>query len=61
MQRALKGEPFTYEGRYLNFDRPITIRPHLDPARQINFSGAIGSLGLAKIMADLELKPLSLS
>ncbi|MAI46011.1 MAG: LLM class flavin-dependent oxidoreductase [Hyphomicrobiaceae bacterium TMED74] len=61
MQLALKGEPFTYEGRYLKLDRPITIRPHLDPARQINFLGAIGSPGSAEIMADLGLKPLSLS
>lgn len=60
-QLALKGEPFTYQGQYVNVDRPITVRPRLDKAREINFFGAIGSPGSAEIMADLGLAPLSLS
>ncbi len=60
-QLALKGEPFTYQGQFVNVDRPITVRPRLDKAREINFFGAIGSPGSAEIMADLGLAPLSLS
>ena len=58
---ALRGEPFTYSGRYVKLDRPITVRPRLDKGREINFFGAIGSPGSAEIMAELGLPPLSLS
>jgi alkanesulfonate monooxygenase SsuD/methylene tetrahydromethanopterin reductase-like flavin-dependent oxidoreductase (luciferase family) len=58
---ALTGEPFTYDGRFVKLDRPITVRPRLDKSREINFFGAIGSPGSAEIMADLGLAPLSLS
>ncbi|MGE0766016.1 MAG: LLM class flavin-dependent oxidoreductase [Hyphomicrobiaceae bacterium] len=60
-QLALKGEPFTYDGRFVKLERPITIRPRLDPSRKINFYGAIGSPGSAEIIADYNLAPLSLS
>ncbi len=58
---ALKGEPFTYNGKYVKLDRPITVRPRIDKEREIGFFGAIGSPGSAEIMADLGLSPLSLS
>jgi alkanesulfonate monooxygenase SsuD/methylene tetrahydromethanopterin reductase-like flavin-dependent oxidoreductase (luciferase family) len=60
-QLALKGEPFTYKGRYVTLDRPITVRPRVDKGREISFYGAIGSPGSAEIMADMGLAPLSLS
>jgi alkanesulfonate monooxygenase SsuD/methylene tetrahydromethanopterin reductase-like flavin-dependent oxidoreductase (luciferase family) len=58
---ALEGEPFTYKGQYVEIDQPITLRPHIDPDRDINFFGAIGSPASAEIMADLGLTPLSLA
>ena len=60
-QLALRGEPFTYEGQFVSIDKPITMRPHIDPSREINFYGAIGSPASAEIMADLGLTPLSLA
>lgn len=60
-QIALKGESFTYQGKYLQLDRPIQIRPVLDAIRKIEFFGAIGSPDSAEIMAELGLRPLALS
>jgi alkanesulfonate monooxygenase SsuD/methylene tetrahydromethanopterin reductase-like flavin-dependent oxidoreductase (luciferase family) len=60
-QLALKGEPFTYAGKFVRIERPITVRPRIDKSRKIDFFGAIGSPGSAEIMADLGLAPLSLS
>ena len=60
-QLALKGESFTYQGKYLQLDRPIQVRPVLDANRKIEFFGAIGSPGSAEIMAELGLRPLALS
>ena len=60
-QLGLKGEAFTYHGEYINLDRPIEIRPGLDPSRKIEFFGAIGSPGSAEIMAELGLRPLTLA
>lgn len=60
-QCALKGEAFTYRGNYIEVERPIEIRPNLDPVRKIEFFGAIGSPGSAEIMADLGLRPLTLA
>ena len=60
-QLALKGEPFTYSGKFTTIDRPLTVRPRVDNSRRINFFGAIGSPGSGEIMADLGLAPLSLS
>ncbi len=59
-QLAMKGEPFTYQGRYLKLDRPIKIRPVLTQ-RKPSFYGAIGSPESAEIMGELGLPPLSLS
>jgi alkanesulfonate monooxygenase SsuD/methylene tetrahydromethanopterin reductase-like flavin-dependent oxidoreductase (luciferase family) len=61
LQLAMKGEPFTYDGQFVKLDRPITVRPHFDKAREISFFGAIGSPGSGEIMADMGLAPLSLS
>jgi len=58
---ALKGEPFTYKGQFVDIDQPITLRPHIEPDAEINFFGAIGSPASAEIMADLGLTPLSLA
>jgi len=60
-QLALKGEPFSYTGRYVNIEQPITIRPLLENSRDIQFFGAIGSPASAEIMADLGLTPLTLA
>jgi alkanesulfonate monooxygenase SsuD/methylene tetrahydromethanopterin reductase-like flavin-dependent oxidoreductase (luciferase family) len=60
-QLALKGEPFTYAGKFVRIERRITVRPRIDKSRKIDFFGAIGSPGSAEIMADLGLAPLSLS
>lgn len=60
-QLGLTGEPFTYQGNYIQLERPIKIRPVIDPARKIEFFGAIGSPGSAGIMAELGLRPLTLA
>ena len=60
VQLALAGKPFTYHGRFVNLERPITVRPLLS-AKKPQFFGAIGSPESAEIMADLGLPPLSLS
>ena len=57
---ALEGKPFTYQGRHVKLDRPITVRPVLT-GRKPNFFGAIGSPESAEIMGELGLPPLSLS
>ncbi len=58
---ALQGKPFTYEGRFVKLDRPITVRPIVDKDRMPKFYGAIGSPESAEIMGALGLPPLSLS
>jgi alkanesulfonate monooxygenase SsuD/methylene tetrahydromethanopterin reductase-like flavin-dependent oxidoreductase (luciferase family) len=60
MQLAMKGEPFTYQGRHIKLDRPVKVRPVLTE-RKPHFYGAIGSPESAEIMGDLGLPPLSLS
>jgi alkanesulfonate monooxygenase SsuD/methylene tetrahydromethanopterin reductase-like flavin-dependent oxidoreductase (luciferase family) len=57
---ALAGKPFTYHGRHVKLDRPVTVRPALD-GRRPNFYGAIGSPESAEVMGELGLPPLSLS
>jgi alkanesulfonate monooxygenase SsuD/methylene tetrahydromethanopterin reductase-like flavin-dependent oxidoreductase (luciferase family) len=57
---ALAGRPFTFRGRHVRIERPITVRPMLG-ARRPQFFGAIGSPDSAEIMGDLGLPPLSLS
>jgi alkanesulfonate monooxygenase SsuD/methylene tetrahydromethanopterin reductase-like flavin-dependent oxidoreductase (luciferase family) len=60
MQLAMKGEPFTYQGRHIKLDRAVKVRPVL-AERKPHFYGAIGSPESAEIMGDLGLPPLSLS
>jgi alkanesulfonate monooxygenase SsuD/methylene tetrahydromethanopterin reductase-like flavin-dependent oxidoreductase (luciferase family) len=59
MRIALKGEPFTYEGRFHKVEKPITLRPHLGERRP-NFYGAVSSPSSGSIMAKQGLAPLSL-
>jgi alkanesulfonate monooxygenase SsuD/methylene tetrahydromethanopterin reductase-like flavin-dependent oxidoreductase (luciferase family) len=57
VQRALAGQPFTYEGRYHKVPRPIELRPR--PKREkIHLYGAISTPPSAGIMARLGLPPL---
>jgi alkanesulfonate monooxygenase SsuD/methylene tetrahydromethanopterin reductase-like flavin-dependent oxidoreductase (luciferase family) len=57
---ALLGEPFTYEGEYLDVPKQIRLRPK--PRReQISFYGAIGSPDSAAIMGELGLLPICTS
>lgn len=56
---ALKGEPFTYKGEYLNVARSVVARPRLN-GRRPNFYGAIGSASSAEIMADIGLPPIAI-
>jgi alkanesulfonate monooxygenase SsuD/methylene tetrahydromethanopterin reductase-like flavin-dependent oxidoreductase (luciferase family) len=57
---ALTGEPFSYEGRYLQVPKQIRLRPK--PRReQLSFYGAIGSPDSASIMGELGLRPLCTS
>ncbi len=57
---ALTGEPFTYQGQYLQVPKQIRLRPR--PWReQLSFYGAIGSPDSAAIMGELGLWPLCTS
>jgi alkanesulfonate monooxygenase SsuD/methylene tetrahydromethanopterin reductase-like flavin-dependent oxidoreductase (luciferase family) len=60
LQLALGGGPFTYQGRHIRLERPVTVRPVLT-GRRPNFYGAIGSPESGEIMGELGLPPLSLS
>jgi alkanesulfonate monooxygenase SsuD/methylene tetrahydromethanopterin reductase-like flavin-dependent oxidoreductase (luciferase family) len=57
IQLALKGRPFTYQGRYLTIDREITVRPYARN-EQITFIGAIGHPTSAEKIGALGLAPL---
>jgi alkanesulfonate monooxygenase SsuD/methylene tetrahydromethanopterin reductase-like flavin-dependent oxidoreductase (luciferase family) len=60
LDRALDGDPFTYEGRYLRVDKEIRIRPR--PRRdRVTLYGAIGTAPSAPLMADLGLPPICTS
>jgi alkanesulfonate monooxygenase SsuD/methylene tetrahydromethanopterin reductase-like flavin-dependent oxidoreductase (luciferase family) len=60
IRTALKGEPFSYKGKYLSVDKELLLRPVLS-GRKPNFYGAIGSPQSAAIMADLDLAPIGLA
>jgi alkanesulfonate monooxygenase SsuD/methylene tetrahydromethanopterin reductase-like flavin-dependent oxidoreductase (luciferase family) len=60
LQLALAGKPFTYAGRHIRLERPVTVRPVLT-GRKPTFYGAIGSPDSAEVMGELGLPPLSLS
>jgi alkanesulfonate monooxygenase SsuD/methylene tetrahydromethanopterin reductase-like flavin-dependent oxidoreductase (luciferase family) len=60
LQLALAGEPFMYQGRYLQVPKEIRVRP--TPRRQgIKFYGAIGSPSSAAIYGAMDLPPMCTS
>jgi alkanesulfonate monooxygenase SsuD/methylene tetrahydromethanopterin reductase-like flavin-dependent oxidoreductase (luciferase family) len=57
LDRAMDGEPFTYDGTYVSVSTPVRIRP--TPVRErLEFFGAIGSASSTVVMADLGLAPM---
>jgi alkanesulfonate monooxygenase SsuD/methylene tetrahydromethanopterin reductase-like flavin-dependent oxidoreductase (luciferase family) len=58
LERAMSGELFTFEGKYLKVPRTLRIRPQptLD---KIHFYGAIGNPVSATKIAELGLAPIS--
>ncbi|NKC10915.1 MAG: LLM class flavin-dependent oxidoreductase [Gammaproteobacteria bacterium] len=52
---ALRGEPFTYNGQFFKYDKPLRLRPSVAPGSRIQFYGAIGSPGGAENVAELGL------
>jgi alkanesulfonate monooxygenase SsuD/methylene tetrahydromethanopterin reductase-like flavin-dependent oxidoreductase (luciferase family) len=58
LERAMKGGTFTFEGKNLNVDRQIEIRPR-PRTELINFYGAIGNPASATKIADLGMAPIS--
>src|SRR3954453_20825553 len=60
LDRAMTGEPFTYDGTYLHVDTLVRIRP--TPVRErIDFFGSIGSESSTAVMAELGLAPMCTS
>jgi alkanesulfonate monooxygenase SsuD/methylene tetrahydromethanopterin reductase-like flavin-dependent oxidoreductase (luciferase family) len=57
IQLALRGEPFTYSGNYLNVAREVVLRPHANKAN-LTFHGAIGHPTSARRIAELGLAPM---
>jgi alkanesulfonate monooxygenase SsuD/methylene tetrahydromethanopterin reductase-like flavin-dependent oxidoreductase (luciferase family) len=57
---ALRSEPFSYQGTYLQVPKRITVRPRVagSSSDRIHFYGAIGSPGSAEVMARLGLPPI---
>jgi alkanesulfonate monooxygenase SsuD/methylene tetrahydromethanopterin reductase-like flavin-dependent oxidoreductase (luciferase family) len=57
---ALRSEPFSYRGTYLQVPKRITLRPRIAGISRdrIHFYGAIGSPGSAEVMARLGLPPI---
>lgn len=58
LSTAMRGEPFTYQGKHLEVGRSIRIRPQ-PRTDGINFYGAIGNPASASKIADLGLAPIS--
>jgi alkanesulfonate monooxygenase SsuD/methylene tetrahydromethanopterin reductase-like flavin-dependent oxidoreductase (luciferase family) len=57
LDRAMDGEPFTYEGRHFQITQPVRTRP--TPVRErVDFFGAIGSASSTGVMAELGLAPM---
>ena len=54
---ALKGQPFTYQGKHLKIEREVTLRPFARN-EQITFIGAIGHPTSAEKIGGLGLAPL---
>ena len=60
VEKGLAGKPFTHQGRFWNFERPIRLRP--DPVdKPVRFYGAIGSPASAEVMGELGIAPICLS
>ena len=60
VEKGLRGDAFTHQGRFWNIERPIRVRP--DPANaRVRFYGAIGSPASADVMGDLGVAPICLS
>jgi alkanesulfonate monooxygenase SsuD/methylene tetrahydromethanopterin reductase-like flavin-dependent oxidoreductase (luciferase family) len=57
---ALRGEPFTYRGTYLQVPKQVSVRPRVAgiSSDRIHLYGAIGSPGSAEVMARLGLPPI---
>ena len=53
--KALEGEPFTYDGEFYQYDKPLRLRPSLAPGTDLQFYGAIGSPSGAENVAELGL------
>src|SRR6266513_2033691 len=60
LDRALPGEPFRLQGRFLSVPKQIRIRPKPD-RDSIHFYGAIGSPDSAAIMGSMGLPPICTS
>jgi alkanesulfonate monooxygenase SsuD/methylene tetrahydromethanopterin reductase-like flavin-dependent oxidoreductase (luciferase family) len=60
LRRAMAGEPFTYDGKYLSVTTPVRVRP-TPVAERIEFFGAIGSASSTAVMAELGLAPMCTS
>jgi len=57
LDRAMTGEPFTYEGKILKAPREVAVRPK--PLRdKIHFYGGMWQASSAKKIADLGLPPM---
>jgi alkanesulfonate monooxygenase SsuD/methylene tetrahydromethanopterin reductase-like flavin-dependent oxidoreductase (luciferase family) len=60
MDKGLRGETFTHDGRFWKIDKPIRLRP--EPVdKKIHFYGAIGSPASAEVMGELGVAPICLS
>jgi alkanesulfonate monooxygenase SsuD/methylene tetrahydromethanopterin reductase-like flavin-dependent oxidoreductase (luciferase family) len=60
LDRALAGDPFTYEGVHHRVTKPVRVRP--TPKRdRLEFFGAIGSASSTEVMAGLGLAPMCTS
>ncbi|HEY2247637.1 MAG TPA: LLM class flavin-dependent oxidoreductase [Bradyrhizobium sp.] len=60
VEQGLKGQPFSYRGKFWNIEQPIQIRP--EPSdKPVRFYGAIGSPASAEVMGDLGIPPICLS
>ena len=57
IQLALKGQPFTYRGRFLQIEREVTLRP-CPRTEQITFIGAVGHPSSAEKIGGYRLAPL---
>ncbi len=57
LRLALKGEPFSYNGRYLSVPREIRLRP-TPRLENVTFHGAIGAPSSALKIAELGLPPM---